>query len=207
MDARGLLESLVGRRLQTVTGRENRVLGWDAATVGVWTARSPFGQPVPIAWVQDALDRLERDREIEISVQSVGYRSAFIGAVLREVPGAEVVRSVSPPRIRLARAEQATASRRGATVVLLGCVKTKLDRRAPAKDLYCSRLWVWRRAYAEANGRPWLILSAMHGLVEPEAQLDPYDLALAELSARERKGMGTAGRACAGQPLLVSWAV
>ena len=190
MDARGLLESLVGRRLQTVTGRENRVLGCDAETVRVWTARSPSGQPVPIAWVQDALDRLERDREIEISVQSVGHRSAFIGAVLQEVPGAEVVRSASPPNIRLGRPEQATTSRRGATVILLGCVKTKLDHRAPAKDLYCSRLWAWRRAYAEATGRPWLILSAMHWLVEPEAQLDPYNLALAELSARGRKEWG-----------------
>jgi hypothetical protein len=188
--ARGLLQSLVGRRLQTVTGRENRVLGCDRETVVVWTARSPAGQRVPIAWVQDALDRLERDREIEISVQSVGYRSAFIGAVLREVPGAEVVRSVSPPRVRLTRAAKATASRREATVVLLGCVKTKLDRAAPAKDLYRSRLWRWRRAYAEASGRPWLILSAMHGLVEPEAQLDPYDLALAQLTAGEREEWG-----------------
>jgi hypothetical protein len=101
-----------------------------------------------------------------------------------------MMRSVSPPSIRLSRAAQATASKREATVVLLGCVKTKLDRRAPAKDLYCSRLWVWSRAYAEASARPWLILSAMHGLVEPEAQLDPYDLALAELTARERKEWG-----------------
>ena len=46
------------------------------------TARSPTGQPVPIAWVQHALDRLAADGEIEISVESVGYRSAFIGAVL-----------------------------------------------------------------------------------------------------------------------------
>ena len=85
-DARGLLESLIGRRLQTVTGRENRVLGVDADTVRVWTSRSPSGQPIPIAWVQDALDRLDRDGEIEISVQSVRYRSAFIGAVLAELP-------------------------------------------------------------------------------------------------------------------------
>ena len=56
---------------------------------------------MPIAWVQAALDRLESDGEIEISVPSVGYRSAFIGAVLREVPGAEVVRTASPPRVRL----------------------------------------------------------------------------------------------------------
>jgi hypothetical protein len=97
-DARGFLESLAGRRLHTATGRENRVLGCDGETARVWTARSPSGQAVPIMWVQEALDRLERDGEIEISVQSVGCRSAFIGAVLAELPGTQVVRTISPPR-------------------------------------------------------------------------------------------------------------
>jgi hypothetical protein len=99
-DARQLLGSLIGRPLQTVTGRENRILRLEANTVVVWTSRSPGGQPVPIPWIQDALDRIDRDREIEISVASVRYRSAFIGAVLRELPGAQVV-PTSPPRIRI----------------------------------------------------------------------------------------------------------
>jgi hypothetical protein len=140
--------------------------------------------------VQEALDRLERDREIEISVQSVRYRSAFIGAVLRELPGAEVVRTVSPPLIRLNRPGRAIASKRGSTVLLVGCVKRKLERRAAAKDLYNSPLWAGRRANAEASGNRWLILSAMHGLVEPEAPLDPYDLALTDLTASERQAWG-----------------
>ena len=100
-DARKFLASLTGRPLQTITGRENRILGIENDAAVVWTSRSPGGQPVPIAWVQLALDRLDRDREIEISVASVGYRSAFIGAILRELPGAEVVHT-TPPRVRLA---------------------------------------------------------------------------------------------------------
>lgn len=63
-------------------------------------------------------------------------------------------------------------------VILLGCVKTKLEGPAVAKDLYCSTLWKRRRAYAEASGQPWLILNAEHGLVDPEQRLAPYDLAL-----------------------------
>jgi hypothetical protein len=51
-------------------------------------------------------------------------------------------------------------------VILVGCVKSKLARRAPAKDLYCSTLWQCRRHYAEASGRHWLILSAKHELLE-----------------------------------------
>jgi hypothetical protein len=65
------------------------------------TTRSPAGQPVPIAWIQAAMDRLEAERQIEISVESVGHRSAFVGAVLRELPGAEAVCRGSPPRIKL----------------------------------------------------------------------------------------------------------
>jgi hypothetical protein len=89
--------------LRTVTGQENRVLRVDADSVVVWTIRSPGGQPVPLAWVQDALDRLEQYGEIEISVASVGHRSEFVGAVLMELPGAEPVEGSSPPRIRLRR--------------------------------------------------------------------------------------------------------
>ncbi|MEA2297498.1 MAG: hypothetical protein QOF77_434 [Solirubrobacteraceae bacterium] len=75
----------------------------DADSVVVWTTRSPDGQPVPIAWVQDALDSLDRHGEIVISPASVGHRSEFIGAVLLELPGAEPVPGSSPPRIRRPR--------------------------------------------------------------------------------------------------------
>ena len=174
----------------TVSGRENRVLGVEGESVRVWTRRSPNGQLVPTAWVQEAIDRIERDGEIEISVQSVGYRSAFIGAVLRELPGADVVRTASPPRIRLGHGAGSSRSRSRARVILLGCVKLKLDHRAAAKDLYRSPLWLGRRAYADASGHAWLILSAMHGLLDPDSRLDPYELALTDLSAGDRRNWG-----------------
>lgn len=75
-------------------------------------------------------------------------------------------------------------------VILVGCVKLKHERSAPAKDLYRSPLWHRRRRYAEASGRPWLILSAKHGLVDPERRIAPYDLALGQLSAPERRAWG-----------------
>jgi hypothetical protein len=98
-----VLISLQGRSLQTVRGRPNRIVEVKADEVLVATTRSPTGQPVRIAWVQGAIDRLESEGEIEISVESVGHRSAFVGAVLRELPGAEVRADASPPRIRLRR--------------------------------------------------------------------------------------------------------
>ena len=110
--------------------------------------------------------------------------------MLRELPGAEVVKGASPPRIRLRRTASKLEGTTPARVVLLGCVKTKVDHRAAAKDLYRSPLWAGRRAYAEASGHPWMILSAKHGLVDPDARFAPYDLALTDLRAKERRAWG-----------------
>jgi hypothetical protein len=60
-------------------------------------------------------------------------------------------------------------------VIILGCVAQKRQRRAPAAELYDSQLWRARKRYAEEDGRPWLILSAQHGLVRPTDWLAPYE--------------------------------
>ena len=98
-DAKDILERLVGQTIRTLTGRPNTVLGVEGDEVRVATTRSPNGTLVPIAWVQDALDRLATDGEVEISVDSVGYRSAFVGAVLSAVDGTES--SPTTMRVRL----------------------------------------------------------------------------------------------------------
>lgn len=90
IDARELLTRLRGRTIETLTGRPNRILEVGNETVTVATKRSPNGQRVPIASVQDALDELVDAGEVTISVPSVGYRSAFIGAVLAQVPGIRI---------------------------------------------------------------------------------------------------------------------
>jgi len=65
----------------------------------VGTQKSPQGEPVPIGWVQDAIDRLEETGEVRVNVGSVGYRSAFVGAVLAQLPGTEILKE--PQRVRL----------------------------------------------------------------------------------------------------------
>jgi hypothetical protein len=75
-------------------------------------------------------------------------------------------------------------------VLLVGCVKTKHKGRHAAKDLYASPLFAKRRAYAEASGRQWFILSAEHGLVDPDQPLDPYERTLNRMSADERAAWG-----------------
>ena len=76
----------------------------------------------------------------------------------------------------------------GATRVgLVGCVKRKLGDAAPAADLYVSTLFRGRRAYVEQSCGQWLILSALHGVVRPDAVIEPYDATLNDASRAERR--------------------
>ena len=73
------------------------------------------------------------------------------------------------------------------SLILLGCVKSKVNVTRAAKDLYDSPLWRCRRAYAERLRVRWYILSGKHGLLAPDSRIAPYDLALSDLSAAERR--------------------
>ncbi len=95
-----VLVGLVDRTIETMSTRQpNRILGVSADKVLVATDRSPDGKPVKIVVLQDAVERLYRDGELEISKDSVGYRSAFVGAVLAALP--DTVVELRPRRIRL----------------------------------------------------------------------------------------------------------
>lgn len=76
-------------------------------------------------------------------------------------------------------------------LVLIGCVKTKrepgcwleyedghlgwLPTHTPAEELYSSPLFAARKAYAEAAGHEWAILSAQYGIVRPRQLIQSYD--------------------------------
>lgn len=111
--AADLLRRLVGQPLTTVSGRTNTVIGVRPPRAIVATDRSPKGQPVPIAWIDDALRRLVRDGHVEIHPRTSSYRSAFIGAVLLTLPGARAFGS--PPKITLDAPPQLNVSARAFT--------------------------------------------------------------------------------------------
>ena len=95
---------------------------------------------------------------------------------------ADSARRASPPAV--------TRSASRPVVVLIGCVKMKLDHAAPAEELYVSPLFRKRRAFAESTGRPWFILSAQHGLIAPDQVLLPYDMRLSDQPSDYRDRWG-----------------
>lgn len=75
-------------------------------------------------------------------------------------------------------------------LALVGCGAYKRDEPAPAAELYTSSYFSLKRQYAEAVADEWFILSAKHGLVDPEETLEPYELSLDELDRDERDDWG-----------------
>jgi hypothetical protein len=59
----------------------------------------------------------------------------------------------------------------------------KLDRPAPARELYVPQLFRKASAYADATCDRWYILSAKHGLIHPDTVIDPCDTKLGTPSA------------------------
>jgi hypothetical protein len=71
-------------------------------------------------------------------------------------------------------------------VALVTCVKTKRSSASAARDLYISPFFRGLRGYAEVNADAWYILSAEHGLLHPDATINPYEKTLNRMPKQER---------------------
>ena len=63
-------------------------------------------------------------------------------------------------------------------LVLIGCSDSKLDTPAPARDLYTGALFCASVRWAESWHFDWAVLSALHGFVEKDEVLEPYNATL-----------------------------
>ena len=71
---------------------------------------------------------------------------------------------------------------------LVSCVKTKRDEPAPPKNLYTSAYFNKMRSYAERYHDYWWILSAKHGLLDPDGEpIEPYDETLTGARVAEKR--------------------
>ncbi len=70
---------------------------------------------------------------------------------------------------------------------LVACSAQKLDRPAPAHELYCSPLFRKSLAYALSRCTQVYVISAAHGLVALDQEVKPYDR---RLNKKERAAWG-----------------
>ena len=73
------------------------------------------------------------------------------------------------------------------TLCLVSCVGQKLDHTARAEELYNSPWFKAATQFAKTNYESWAVLSAEHGIVEPEEEVAPYETTLNSMSFKERK--------------------
>lgn len=73
-------------------------------------------------------------------------------------------------------------------IVLISCVSKKRDYRSKAKDLYTSALFMKNLQYArQLKPNMIFVLSALHGLLDLETEIEPYDKTLNKMSSQARK--------------------
>ena len=82
------------------------------------------------------------------------------------------------------------ASSTAVSVILIGGGKAQLSEPAAVRDLYASPLFARRRAWAEASGVPWFVVSGRWGLLDPDDVLAPYSFSLGEQSVNYRRAWG-----------------
>jgi hypothetical protein len=76
-------------------------------------------------------------------------------------------------------------------VGLISCTKKKRDpaefnaRAMRARDLYIGNSFISGRSILEQVCDRWYILSAKYGLIRPDAAIEPYDLALNDMSVTQ----------------------
>jgi hypothetical protein len=58
---------------------------------------------------------------------------------------------------------------------------------APASELYISDWFLKARHLVEKTGAPWFILSAEHGLVDPNEVIAPYEKTLNKMGVSDRQ--------------------
>jgi hypothetical protein len=75
-----------------------------------------------------------------------------------------------------------------AKVVLISCVSKKLPYKAKAKDIYTSPLFKMNLRFANSLSPDKIfILSAKHGLIDLEKEIEPYDKTLNSMRSAEKK--------------------
>lgn len=74
-------------------------------------------------------------------------------------------------------------------IALVSCSKNKRNSTCAAAEMYSeSTLFTKATSYIKnQNYEKWFILSALHGLLEPEQQIEPYDVTLNNMSGSEIK--------------------
>lgn len=71
-------------------------------------------------------------------------------------------------------------------VVLISCGKEKRQWSCRASEMYCSERFISAKQFAQQQNYDWYVISAKHGLLHPDAMIEPYDLSILNFTDNEK---------------------
>lgn len=72
-------------------------------------------------------------------------------------------------------------------IIIIQCSNSKKSQQTKASELYTSERFNLSKKIAEKYAKTWFILSAKHGLIEPDKLVTPYDRTITDFSVDEKK--------------------
>jgi len=160
---------------------------WELVAEGAATLPEPFSRAALINWIH------ARRPDVGVASISTHIQQATANAahpddsgrapLLLRVGRGTYVRYREPSAHR---PPAAVASR----VVLIGSAGETAPGPVPVADLFRSDGFVRAREQAVRSGSPWFVLSAKHGLLEPDDVVAPYGVTLGDASTVFRSAWG-----------------
>lgn len=117
----------------------------------------------------------------------VRFKRAGIAPVTRATGQKPTTAFERPVSLEVRAAPQAPISYAPGSIALVSCVATKRPGKHAARDLYASAWFKKVRQHVEGAGLTWYVLSAKYGLVDPDREIEPYELTLNNMSLRDRQ--------------------
>lgn len=160
---------------------------WELVAEGAATLPEPFSRAALINWIS------ARRPDVGVASISTHIQQATANAAHADPSGrAPLLHRVGRGTYVRHRehAEQPSAVVVAARVVLIGSSGETADGPAPVGELFRSSGFARAREHAVHSRLPWFVLSAKHGLLEPDDVVAPYDLELGDASTVYRSAWG-----------------
>jgi hypothetical protein len=153
---------------------------------GAATLPEPFSRAALINWIH------ARRPDVGVASISTHIQMATENAASPDVSHAPLLQRVGRGTYVRYRthSEQRPPVAVASRVVLIGSAGETASGPVRVADLFRSAGFVRAREHALHSGAPWFVLSAKHGLLEPDDVVAPYDLQLGDSSTIYRSAWG-----------------
>jgi len=169
---------------------------WELVAEGAAALPEPFSRAALINWVsarRPDVGVASIAAHIQFATDNAGHseHDPFAGRVpLLHRVDRGLYRRFRPPAPEWYPLAGGSAGTRGAHVLLLASSGATAEAPGPVAGLFRSAGFARARDRAAGSGSPWFVLSAKHGLLDPDDVVGPFELRLGDRSPAFRTAWG-----------------